>query len=81
MYSRIAKQLRPKYPAEPTSPTFPYILSGNQIVARCPKCGRLIELRVCQSCQNVMCYDCLIEHQIGCLDKDSILNPEKFNAL
>ncbi len=67
MMNRVEKQLRPKYSDEPTKPTFPYIIVNGITTARCPKCGRLIELRVCQVCQNVMCYDCLIEHQIGCL--------------
>lgn len=37
--------------------------------ARCPSCGRIKSLRICYSCKNVMCYSCLIEHQITCLKK------------
>jgi hypothetical protein len=71
---RIPKQgLRAKQPWEAgfsgELPPFPTIIFKDTAWAKCPGCGRIIELRTCQGCKAIMCYECLSEHQIVCLRK------------
>lgn len=66
MESRIPKQeLVRKYPDEPGS-NYPHVISKDTVMAKCPKCGRITEIRTCYGCKGLMCYDCLTEHQVGC---------------
>jgi hypothetical protein len=44
---------------------------SKQVFAKCPKCGRIRNLRVC-GCKDIMCENCLVEHQINCLRKEEI---------
>lgn len=41
---------------------------------RCQGCYRTANLRECWGCKNWFCYDCLIEHMIGCPEWLAIKN-------
>lgn len=69
MHERIEKSLRPKILGEPIPDWVPHTQYGNIIMAKCPKCGRITSIRVCYGCKELMCEECLIEHQIVCLHK------------
>jgi len=49
---------------------FPIPTTSDGVFAKCPKCNRIKSLRVCYGCQEIMCENCLTEHQIACLRKD-----------
>jgi len=55
-----------------TLPNFPFIFNGkrNYFEAKCPKCGRITTIRTCYGCKELMCLDCLTEHQMICLHKE-----------
>jgi hypothetical protein len=55
---------------KPRDIPYPYILDGTAIRAKCPKCGRITSIRVCYGCKELMCEECLLEHQIVCLHKE-----------
>jgi hypothetical protein len=51
-------------------PNYPFIINNNNYIeAKCPKCGRITSIRTCYGCKELMCEECLIEHQIICLHK------------
>ena len=61
----IAKQDRiPKQ-----NPYLPPFLSdmGMGILAKCPKCQKITSIRTCYGCKELMCEECLLEHQVKCL--------------
>ena len=47
----------------------PYTIDRGIPRAKCPKCGRITTIRTCYGCRELMCQDCLTEHQIICLHK------------
>lgn len=60
----IAKQRIPRdrtdYP-----PGWPHIpIPHIGVFAKCPKCGRITSLRICYTCKEIMCYECLTEHTL-----------------
>jgi hypothetical protein len=71
IYSLIAKDRLPKdFPFPEDMPFPPWIIRDRGTLrAKCPKCGRITSVRVCYGCQELMCEDCLKEHQIICLHK------------
>jgi len=49
-------------------PAFPYIESGPGFYqAVCPQCKKVTTIRTCQSCRQLMCEECLMEHEGECL--------------
>lgn len=60
-------------------PRLPSILDYSGIFAKCPKCGRITNIRTCYGCKELMCEDCLIEHQIICLHKDKEISKSADN--
>ena len=58
-----------RIPKTPNPWPFPFPTDFSGLHAKCPKCGRITTLRVCYGCKEVMCEECLIEHQISCLHK------------
>lgn len=50
---------------EPLSERFPFGIPVT-IMALCPLCNKIANIRVCYGCQRLMCTDCLTEHQVGC---------------
>lgn len=62
-YFRIPKESPSKLPPWLTN-------SPNGIFAKCPKCQRITTIRTCYGCKELMCEDCLTEHQIVCLRKE-----------
>jgi hypothetical protein len=63
---RIPKDSREKNPYP-----FPVIIptTKDKIHAKCPKCNRITNIRICYGCKELMCEECLKEHQIGCFAK------------
>jgi hypothetical protein len=69
--SFISRDLKPRdFPNG--FPDFPHVIDRGIVRAKCPKCGRITSIRVCYGCKELMCEECLIEHQIGCLHKKGI---------
>lgn len=71
MIQRIEKQsLRPKISGEPIPDWIPHTIHNvTGIFAKCPNCNRITAIRVCYGCKELMCENCLAEHQINCLHK------------
>lgn len=57
----------PREPQWPNSLNIPFVIDRGAIRAKCPKCGRITSIRTCYGCKELMCEDCLKEHQIVCL--------------
>ena len=66
---RMPKNLIPKQDSPPGLPHTLPDRHGN-IFAVCPKCRRVKNIRICYGCRQLMCEDCLTEHQVGCLYKE-----------
>lgn len=70
----IGKELvhRDRIPKEPPwNLPWPIPTTKNGVFAKCPKCGRITSIRTCYGCKELMCEDCLLEHQITCLRKEA----------
>ncbi len=52
-----------------TNPSMGVPLDWSGQFAKCPKCGRITNIRVCFGCKGLMCEECLPEHQLVCLRK------------
>jgi hypothetical protein len=74
----MQKSLRPKDEWERKPKEWPYnpdklppwlVDTGKGIFAKCPKCGKITTIRTCYGCKELMCEECLTEHQITCLRK------------
>ena len=61
-------ELRHVLPGWPHLP--PYLTTKDGLFAKCPKCGRITSIRVCYGCKELMCNECLTEHQITCLREE-----------
>lgn len=69
-YTPLTLRRRDKNCPPDIIPNFPHVNDWGVIRAKCPKCGRITSIRVCYGCKELMCEDCLIEHQVVCLHKE-----------
>ena len=76
--NRIPKhELRPKFDWEKDG-GLPYrYRDSSGVFAKCPKCQRVTSIRVCYGCKELMCEECLLEHQIICLRKQEAKDGNK----
>ena len=65
--NRITKNLINKHPDFPVPGGI--LTEQNGVFAKCPKCNLITSIRVCYGCKELMCQECLTEHQVRCLKK------------